>query len=193
LWVGDGHGKATVLFGARKTRKEGGIMSTLTEAIKHHHAQMERMLNRHVEALIEQRPDADPDGFVAFLKREVLPHARSEEAHLYPQADVLVREFERPTATMTIDHEFLANYAVKIEEAVRKLKHADAGTEAALAKELRRLAAEVAAILRLHLAKEERIYLPLFDQHMANERQLRLLEAIHETYQAEGASGSGRE
>ena len=48
---------------------------------------------------------ADGDGLVAFLKGEILPHAKSEESHLYPVADSLLRQFARPTATMTVDHE----------------------------------------------------------------------------------------
>ena len=59
---------------------------------------------------------------VAFLKGDVLPHARSEERHLYPMVNPLVRQHGKPTATMEIDHEFITSYISRIEQAAHELE-----------------------------------------------------------------------
>jgi uncharacterized protein (DUF2249 family) len=45
---------------------------------------------------------------------------------------------------------------------------------------LHELALRLDAILELHLAKEERIYLPLVEAHLDDARQRQILQAIHE-------------
>lgn len=54
---------------------------------------------------------------------------------------------------------------------------------------LRQLAVELEAVVQLHLAKEERVYLPLFDQYMSNGQQRALLYKVHESYKEEANNG----
>ncbi|HYB90611.1 MAG TPA: DUF2249 domain-containing protein [Candidatus Binataceae bacterium] len=160
-------------------------MSTLTEAIHAHHAKLQDALRAHVEALV--KGSADASGLLAFLKRELLPHARSEERHLYPAVDTLVKEHGRATATMSVDHEFIAEYARRIERINDARAPGKKENEAASGALLRQLAVELEAIVKLHLAKEERVYLPLFDRHMAPADQQALLGRVHETFTEEAS------
>jgi iron-sulfur cluster repair protein YtfE (RIC family) len=158
-------------------------MSTLRDAIHNHHRKLQETLREHVDALVKRRADARE--FVAFLKRELLPHARIEERHLYPAVDTLVREHGRPTATMEVDHEFIADYAERIERLNDALILENAEEQVVPEALLRQLAVELEAVVQLHLAKEERIYMPLFEQYMTSGEQRTLLDKIHESYEEE--------
>jgi iron-sulfur cluster repair protein YtfE (RIC family) len=57
------------------------------------------------------------------------------------------------------------------------------GERSQLLGQLRGLALRLDAILELHLAKEERIYLPLIEEHVDEERQSNVLRAIHASYE----------
>jgi uncharacterized protein (DUF2249 family) len=165
-------------------------MGELTTAIMKHHGALAARLSGFAKALADG--DAgDPQGLVEFLKRELLPHAQAEESHIYPQADILVREHGRPTTTMTVDHQCIAGYVRKIEEAAAALRTADAAEQARLAEELGRAALALDAIFKLHLQKEECVYLPLFEQYVPAAEQHRILHAMHESSHA-GAEASPR-
>src|SRR5690348_3095318 len=99
-------------------------MSTLTQAIQGHHSSLAKTLETHAQGMGNAEPQTERDAFVAFLKGELLPHARGEEHHLYGAVDKLVREHGRPTATMIVDHEFINDYVSKIELVNYQLKSA---------------------------------------------------------------------
>ncbi len=82
---------------------------------------------------------------------------------------------------MTVDHEFIAHYVAKIEQTTRELAGATNGNRSHLLGGLRDLALRLDAIVELHLAKEERIYLPLIEEHVDEARQHSVLEAIHKS------------
>ncbi len=167
-------------------------MNTLTEAIRKHHLSLAKTLKDHARAAGSGEPQTERDGFVKFLKHDVLPHAEGEERHLYPMADQLVRDHGKPTATMMVDHEFIRDYIAKIEQTAGELAAASDGERPALQRRLRDLALRLDAIFELHLAKEERVYLPLFEQHVAQAEQTMVLRAIHETYEGERKSSEDR-
>lgn len=161
------------------------IMNILPEAIYNQHRKLQATLRKHVNALVNRRVDADE--LVAFLKRELLARARSEERHLYPAVDTLVREHGRPTATMAVDHEFIADYVQRIERLNDALILENPEEQAVPQALLRQLALELEAVVQLHLAKAERIYLPLFEQYMSDGEQETLLDEIRETDKEEGS------
>ncbi len=165
-------------------------MTTLSEAIRKHHQLLGKTLQVHARGMGGGEPQSERDAFVAFLKGDLLPHARSEERYLYSAVDALVREHGKPTATMSVDHEFIADYIIRIERTARELGAANNGDRARLLGQLRDLALRLDAIVELHLAKEERVYLPLIDEHLDRTRQRQLLEAIHESYEEEKKASS---
>lgn len=155
-------------------------MSTLTEAIRRHHASIGKTLEAHAHGVGGNESQTERESFVAFLKGDLLPHARAEERHLYQAVDALIREHGSGTATMTVDHEVIAGYVRKIEELTCELKTAPEHDRAQLLKRLRELSLRLDAIVQLHLAKEERVYLPLLDRGLDEARQHLVLERVHE-------------
>ena len=95
-------------------------MGTLTEAVRKHHQSLAKTLEAHARAA-GRSEEAEREAFVAFLKGDLIPHARGEERHLYPLVDELVRNHGRPTATMMVDHEFITDYVSKIEQTTSEL------------------------------------------------------------------------
>jgi hemerythrin-like domain-containing protein len=145
-----------------------------------HHKEILSTLSRHVGAIIADG-DANPARFVSFLRNQVLPHAIGEEEHLYPALDPLVIAYGRPTAGMRIDHEYIEGYIDWIEETVEQLETADPVERGTLETLLRRLCLQLEAVLQLHLAKEERIYFPLFSRYLPEEEQQRILDRMDQT------------
>ncbi len=160
-------------------------MSQVTQAIRRHHRELADTLKAQVNALDEGGAGADPRALVTFLKADLLPHAQGEERSLYPVMDGLVREHARPTATMSVDHEFVESYVRQIEETAKALAATQNGNRAALHKRLTRLARQLEALLQVHLEKEERVYLPLFEKYLPEQEQQRVLDGMHEAYETE--------
>ena len=163
-------------------------MSHVSEAIRSHHQELMKTLTAQVAALVESRPETDPPALARFLQDELLPHAAGEEQHLYPMVDSLVKAHGQATATMSVDHEFIEGYIRQIGEAVQTWRGAGQEQRATSLGRLQRLALQLEAVLQVHLEKEERVYLPLFEQYLADEEQQRALDGMHEAYEPQGQS-----
>ncbi len=158
-------------------------MGSLADAIRQHHLSLAKTLHAHARGVGGKEPQTERDAFVNFLKGDLLPHADGEERQLYPLVDDLLRQHGRPTATMSVDHEFIKDYVARIEELTRQLEVASEPERSQLLPRLRELALRLDAVVELHLAKEERIYLPLIEKYVDKERQNAVLRSIHESYQ----------
>ncbi len=163
-------------------------MSQVTEAIRNHHRELAKTLKAQASALEEGRADADPEALVEFLKNDLLPHAQGEETSLYPLMDKLVREHGKPTATMSVDHEFVQKYIQQIDETAAALAATKNGDRPALQKKLARLTLLLDALFAVHQEKEERIYLPLFEKYLTEEEQQKALDGMHEAYENKPAA-----
>jgi hemerythrin-like domain-containing protein len=162
---------------------EVNAMSKVSEAIRSHHRELESTLTKQVKALIENQPDADPQALAAFLNDDLLPHAVGEEQHLYPVVESLVKAYGQATATMSVDHEFIEGYIHQIEETVQALQSAREETRPELESRLQHLALQLEAVLSVHLEKEERVYLPLFERYVTQEEQQQVLDDMHAAYE----------
>ena len=156
-------------------------MSSVKEAMHDHHQAMADTLSKHVTALLDKSTEANPAALVEFLSNELMPHALGEETHLYPAVDPLIKAYGSATATMSIDHEFIENYVREIKTASVALQGATNGNQAQIWQRLQRLVLQLQGIFLLHLEKEERIYLPLFEEYTSSEEQERILNAMHES------------
>lgn len=154
-------------------------MSDTTRAITAHHTELARDLRSAVDAAETTPSERSAAALVAFLDRDLLPHAKSEELHLYPLLDPIVAAHARPTETMSIDHEFIARYRDEVAKAGADLAgvHGDAAVDAAT--RLVRAAAALEALVEVHLAKEERAYLPLLAKYTSDADQAALLRRMH--------------
>lgn len=155
-------------------------MSQVTQAFREHHSELASQMSKYVTSLAQGGTVADAQAFAAFLKNEFVPHSAGEEAHLYPLMDELVRAHGKPTATMSIDHEYFQNYIAQIEATTAALAGAAPEEQNAFRTRPAQLGERLYAIFEMHLAKEERVYLPLFEQYESDEAQQRVLDAMHE-------------
>jgi iron-sulfur cluster repair protein YtfE (RIC family) len=110
---------------------------------------------------------------ILFLREDVKSHAAAEEASLYPELNALAgNPAFSATATMEIDHEFIAGYIERLAEMRLDISPRKIG-------EFQRVGWELAAILKLHFDKEERVYLPLLDSRLTEkEVQTRIVEKM---------------
>jgi uncharacterized protein (DUF2249 family)/hemerythrin-like domain-containing protein len=157
-------------------------MSQVTLAIRSHHRELAKTLQVHLQELEERRAGANPQALVEFLKKDLLPHAQGEESSLYPLMDTLVRDHGRATATMSVDHEFISSYVRQIEETARAVAAAKNGDRPGLEMKLALLARQLDTLLAVHLEKEERVFLPLFEKYLTEAEQQRALDGMHEAY-----------
>jgi uncharacterized protein (DUF2249 family)/iron-sulfur cluster repair protein YtfE (RIC family) len=153
-------------------------VSTAGEAFRRHHRALVAELAERAGALADGR-DADPTPLVAFLKTELLPHAAGEEQHLYSAVEPLLRAHGMATATMRIDHRFLEEYIRRITEAAAALSFVPPEERARVRGRLAQIVAQLEAVFAVHLAKEEQVYLPLFEQYVTADEQARILERMH--------------
>ncbi|HEU0026505.1 MAG TPA: DUF2249 domain-containing protein [Ktedonobacterales bacterium] len=168
----------------------------LTDAIRTHHRSLAETLDGYAADVEASAANPDSasladllDRLTTFLSGDLLPHAQGEERTLYPALDPIIREHGSPTATMSVDHEYLGEYARKITETAQALRAASARERAELARQLDRQVLLLQGLFTVHLAKEERVYLPLVEQAVSSEDQHTLLAALHE--EAEGATAHG--
>ncbi|HYO45711.1 MAG TPA: hemerythrin domain-containing protein [Gemmatimonadota bacterium] len=100
------------------------------------------------------------DALLAFLRNHLIPHARAEEKVLYPEIARCLGA-ANATATMTADHEEVLRLIAELGEIRDGIQSGRADRAHAVA--LRRVLYGLYAILKLHFAKEEDLYLPILD------------------------------
>ena len=165
-------------------------MSDVTDTIKAHHREIAKRMNATSERAVRTAASEDVDALLAFLREDLLPHATGEEAHLYPAIDRLVPGPFQPTATMRIDHEHIQAHARLISAAAARIRSPKDEIDRVAARDtLRELVDRLAALIDVHLEKEERVYLPFIERALGPDAQRKLLEEIHET--AQGSTNGG--
>ena len=156
-------------------------MAIVTQPLRDEH----RELLPHIEAL---RTAADLVGEATaetvsqaveeayeFLTHHLIPHAKAEEEALYPVVGRLLGAPEA-TATMSRDHVEVGRLTQELERLRSQLALAPAS--AAQAKELRRVLYGLYALVKVHFAKEEEIYLPLLDARLTPQEGREMFEGM---------------
>lgn len=156
-------------------------MVTLTQPLRDEHKE----LLPHIELL---RTIADAigeasivslrrsvDEAYAFLTQHLLPHAQAEERVLYPVVGRLMGALEA-TATMSRDHIEIG----RLTEELGSLRSHLVGTSMSASQEqaLRRVLYGLSAVVTVHFAKEEEIYLPLLDASLTANEAAQLFGAM---------------
>jgi iron-sulfur cluster repair protein YtfE (RIC family) len=161
-------------------------MTTLTQPLRDEHKELYpdvEMLRLAAEAI---KPDLSTfdrrliDRAYDFLAHHLLPHAQAEEAALYPAVQQVMGA-PSGTATMSRDHvevERLTAELGALRDQVNGLSLAEDQVHA-----LRRVLYGLYAVVKLHFAKEEEVYLPLLDAGLtpddAAEMFAKMEEAAH--------------
>ncbi len=120
------------------------------------------------------------DEAIAFLTHHLLPHAQAEERALYPVVGRLMGAPEA-TATMSRDHDEVGRLTGELESLRSRLDNAsmDESNEQAL----RRVLYGLYALVKVHFAKEEEVYLPVLDARLTAEEAAQMFEVMERAAQ----------
>ena len=116
------------------------------------------------------------DESVDFLLYRLIPYLRAEDAVLYPRVEEAMNA-PGATATMSRDHEEVVRLTREVVTIRDRLTAAPTRQER---RALQRALYGLHAIVRLHLAKEEEIYLPVIDSALSEEEGARLFARLSE-------------
>lgn len=112
-----------------------------------------------------------------FLAQHLIPHAQAEERALYPIVGKLMGA-PAATATMSRDHVEIGRL---IEElgALRSYLNKDS-LEISQQQALRRVLYGLSALITVHFAKEEEVYVPLLEARLTPEEARHLFETMEQ-------------
>ncbi len=156
-------------------------MTTLTQPLRDEHKE----LYPHIESLknaglsvhgtLNQASLDLIDEAYAFLTTHLLPHAKAEEAALYP---VVQKVMGSPygTATMSRDHVEVERLTQELGALRENLTATEIGAKKA--NELKLLLYGLYTLVKVHFAKEEEVYLPLLDANLTAEEAREMFEAM---------------
>ena len=120
-----------------------------------------------------------------FLIHQLIPHAQAEELVLYPTVGRLLRAVEA-TETMSRDHLEVIRLTEELEALRLHLFYTPVSEVDEQA--LRRVLYGLYAIIKLHLAKEEEIYLPILEVRLPASEVDGLVAAMEATAAAAKSS-----
>lgn len=157
-------------------------MPTLTRSLRTEHAELLPRVEmlRTVAESVDESPVEEVrrglDEAIDFLTGHLIPHAEAEDRWLYPAVAGLLGA-EGATATMSRDHVEVGRLTSELETLRDRIGHPVLWrTES---RELHRVLYGLYAIVKLHFAKEEEIYLPLLEEHLTGTEADALQEAMH--------------
>lgn len=153
-------------------------MNTLTQPLREEHQELfphvERI--RRVAEMVTTGANIRQgvDEVYDFLAYHLKPHAEAEDAALYP---VVQRALGSPLATKTMsrDHVEVGRY---IEELASLRSALGEALTPAQTDSLRRVLFGAYALVKVHFAKEEEIYLPILEQFLNPESANEMFEAM---------------
>jgi len=161
-------------------------MNTLTQPLRDEHKELIPHIER-IRAVADKISDnpldeiqVDVKEVYEFLAYHLIPHAQAEDAALYP---VVARALGGPNATRTMirDH-------VEVGRYIEELAVLEADLSVEKLKSLQRVLYGLYAIVKLHFAKEEEVYLPVLDESLSVEAAAQMFEsmeaAAHQAKQA---------
>lgn len=123
------------------------------------------------------------DEAVEFLTGHLLPHAHAEEKALYPAVQRAMGA-ALATATMSRDHVEVGRLTEELLSLRRQLEGAALTPDQV--RDLRRTLYGLYALVKVHFAKEEEVYLPLLDERLGPEEARAMFAAM------EAAAGEAR-
>lgn len=164
---------------------------SITQPLREEHKE----LLPHIEALREAADAIDESGgetvrekvdeAYLFLATHLVPHAMAEDRALYPAVQRAMGSADA-TKTMSRDHVEV----VTLIEQLRDVRRSAGGETltAQQARELRRVLYGLYALVKVHFAKEEEIYLPLLDERLSEDDAKTMFQAMeasaHEAIEA---------
>jgi iron-sulfur cluster repair protein YtfE (RIC family) len=114
-----------------------------------------------------------------FLTIKLFPHSQAEEKALYPLVQKIMGS-PQATATMSRDHLEVAHLTEEL--GALRVHRSQLSITSIQAKALRRVLYGLYALLKLHFAKEEEIYLPMLDDKLTADEAHRLFDDMDAAY-----------
>ena len=156
-------------------------MKTLTQPLRDEHKELYPQVDSILKLAekINETPVAnireEVEGVYDFLAYHLKPRAEAEEAALYP---VVQKVLGSPDATKTMsrDHVEVGRYIEELSYLRNTLNSQVLPTPQVIA--LRRILFGVYALLKVHFAKEEEVYLPILDRSLTPESAQEMFEAM---------------
>lgn len=158
-------------------------MNTLTQPLREEHKELFPSVDRirQVAELIGEAPISEVRQGVEevydFLAYHLKPHAEAEDAALYP---VVQKVLGSPDATRTMsrDHVEVGRYIEELASLKENLS--DPALTSEQTQSLRRVLYGVYALVKVHFAKEEEVYLPILDQRLTPESAHEMFKAMED-------------
>jgi iron-sulfur cluster repair protein YtfE (RIC family) len=151
-------------------------MNTLTQPLRDEHKELiphiEKILevaNSIPEAPLEEIRDGVKEVY-EFLAYHLIPHAQAEDVALYPAVQKVMGSPDS-TRTMTRDHVEVGRYIEELAALQQELASRNS-------KELQRVLYGLYALVKVHFAKEEEVYLPLLEERLTPEEARAMFEAM---------------
>ena len=159
-------------------------MATLPQVIRDEHRELVarlELLRTVADSIGSTATEALREGVgqaYIFLIHQLIPHAQAEEQVLYPTVGRLLYALEA-TDTMSRDHLEVIRLTEELEALRLHLFYAPLSESDEQA--LRRVLYGLYAIIKLHLSKEEEIYLPILEARLPDSEVHGLVEAMEGT------------
>jgi len=167
-------------------------MPPVTQPLRDEHKELVPHID-HLKTVADAVGEAPPDGLreavdhcAEFLAGHLIPHARAEEAALYP---VVARLMGAPEATLTMSRDHVEIAAMTAE--LLRIRDAMRESEPGLhdVKELQRVLYGLYALVKVHFAKEEEVYLPILDERLSEADAQQMFAAMgHAAHEAKASA-----
>ncbi len=155
-------------------------MTAITQPLRDEHkellpkAEILKKAGDEVSEALSERAWQDIREAYEFLAYYLIPHAYAEDQALYPAVQKVMGS-PQATATMSRDHVEVGRLA---EELKNRLPLRPTRLSSGQVTDLQRVLYGLYALVQVHFAKEEEIYLPLLDAHLTPAEASRMFEAM---------------
>jgi hypothetical protein len=149
-------------------------MIAAEETFRSYHRELIGRLELALESLEDDTEDGGALGsaMLSSLAEDFRRYVEANESSLYPAVAPLVRSEAQVMAPMLLDVRAIGEYANEGERmALEALTASDEGRRARV-RRIRLLTAHAEAVIRLHIEKLERIYLPLLEELSEGQREV---------------------
>lgn len=153
-------------------------MNPITQPLRDEHRELIPHIERILEvaegipeAPLEQIRDGVQEVY-EFLAYHLVPHAQAEDAALYPAVQQALGSPDA-TRTMSRDH-------VEVGRYIEELDHLRRDLSPQKFKALQRVLYGLYALVKVHFAKEEEVYLPILEERLSPELAREMFAAMEE-------------
>jgi len=156
-------------------------MTSLTQPLRDEHKELYpsvetlRLAGDAVNESLTSSAHAKIEEAYAFLTHQLIPHAQAEDKALYPVVQKAMGAGQA-TATMSRDHVEVGRLTEELGSL--RVHKTQLTITSEQAKALRRVLYGLYALVKLHFAKEEEIYLPLLDSKLTRAEAKEMFEKM---------------